>query len=165
MNGGVSSGVAQFDLGGVSPVVALPSSLRTSNSPGPHAAVNSATVFSSASAARPRRRARSPLVSARAGGAPRSTAVPQPGGAVAEAAGQVADRVGALGRHVAEHSALPARDGQGLRVGDPVCLLVLVAPDLEADVLERVVPGVAALVVEPLGAAVDEDPAGVAVDH
>jgi hypothetical protein len=54
MNGGVSSGVAQLDLGGVRPMVALPSKRVWSNSPGPIAALKSATVIAAVHISAPR---------------------------------------------------------------------------------------------------------------
>ena len=60
----MSSGSAQFDFGGVSPIVHLPSLIAGLNSPGAIAALNSSTVRASASGSTPIERARSRIVAA-----------------------------------------------------------------------------------------------------
>lgn len=67
----------------------------------------------------------------------------------AEFARELGEGVGLLGRDVGEPGVGDVGDVEAGGVGDPVRLLVLVAPDLVADEFEGVVPGVLALVEEP----------------
>ncbi len=68
MNGGCSSGIAQFDLGGWMPCVLFPSSRSRSNLPGCTAWLNAPTVCASFSAGMASARASSRMVAASIGG-------------------------------------------------------------------------------------------------
>src|SRR4051794_37624923 len=83
----------------------------------------------------------------------------------AQLRGKLANRVTSFRWHITEQRVLHAGNRESLGVGNPIRLLVLIAPDLEADVLERIVPGVTTLVEEAFGVAVDEDACGETVDR
>src|SRR5688500_2761566 len=68
LNGAASIGRAQFDLGGIRPVVASPSACNGSNAPSPQAELYAATVRVSGSAGTSIADASSPIVIALTGG-------------------------------------------------------------------------------------------------